>query len=144
MMDRRKIDSRIYWLLDELLPLSYHSDLTVAPHAYDPRSDTLYVNANPKIAAKWAETAYQFGKDAGVKYDRYHSVYGIDGQPRVSGSGLVWVRFVSPFEDDSSIGLHVWSRQPSHCQAEEQLGKYYAMFLERDGLEPMQVFQKFL
>lgn len=143
-MNREETQARIDWLLDELAPLSYHSDINVGPHAYDPKTDTIYMNANVRLPGKWAKIAYEFGNHDGMKYDRGFRFYGIDGQPRVSSDGLVWVRYVGDFLDGSKVGMNVWSQQPSHFDAEVQLGKFYGLFSERNGLEPFEVFKKYL
>jgi hypothetical protein len=98
----------------------------------------------PRSPPKWAETAYKFGKEDKVSYDRSYKIYGIDGQPRVSYSGLVWVRYIAPFEDNSRVGFNIWSLHPSHEQAEAQLGSYYGLWKFRDGLDPFEVMTKFL
>ena len=143
-MKDNEIQSRIDWLLDEISPLTYHSDILIAPHAYLPDSDTLHLDVMPRSPPKWAETAYKFGKDEKVSYDRSYKIYGIDGQPRVSCSGLVWVRYIAPFEDNCRVGLNIWSLHPSHEQAEAQLGSYYGLWKFRDGLDPFEVMAKFL
>jgi hypothetical protein len=116
----------------------------VYPRFYKNSTDTLYMEIYPLLTPRWAETCYQFAKQEGMKYDRDSRIYGIDGQPRVSYDGNVWARFLTDFEDSSKVALHIWSEQPSHREAEEQLGRLYGMFLERDNLEPIEVFRKFL
>jgi hypothetical protein len=128
--------------MKEIIPLTFHSDLYIVPHAYVPDSDTLHIDVMPRSPAKWAETAYRFGSQ-NTKYDRSFRLFGIDGQPRVNFSGLVWVRYLSDFLDDSKVGMNIWSQQPSHYKAEEQLMKLYGLFQERDGLEPIEVFRKY-
>ena len=78
-----------------------------------------------------------------MKYDRDTSIYRIDGQPRVSYSGQVWVRFIGGFIEGSRVALNITAYLPSHEDAEEQLGRLYGMWQERDGLEPMEAFRKF-
>jgi hypothetical protein len=109
---------------------------------YDKGRDSFHLSVRPKSAPMWAETAYKFSEEA--KYDRSFNVHGIDGQPRVSYSGLVWARYISDFMDGSKVVLNVESQQPSHSKAEEQLMRLYGKFQERDGLEPMEVFRKFM
>ncbi|UCG04922.1 MAG: hypothetical protein JSV83_13430, partial [Desulfobacterales bacterium] len=120
-MKENEIQSRIDWLLDEIAPLTYQSDFDVAPHAYLPDSDTLYLDVRPRSASRWAQVAHDFGHHEYMKFDRSYKIYGIDGQPRVSYSGLVWVRYIAPFEDNCRVGLNIWSLHPSHEQAEAQL-----------------------
>jgi hypothetical protein len=98
----------------------------------------------PRSPSKWAETAYKFGKDEKVSYDHSYKIYGIDGQPRVSYSCLVWVRYIAPFEDNSRVGLNIWSLHPSHEQAEAQLQSYYGLWQVRERLDPFEVMTKFL
>jgi hypothetical protein len=143
-LNDNEIQSRIDWLLDEIAPLTQNCNLGVYPHAYDPEVDTLYLDVTPRIQSKWFETAYQFAKHENMKYDRSYKIYGIDGQPRVSYSGLVWVRYLSPFEDGSNVGLNIWSQQPSHVDVEAQLGLYYSLWKERHDMEPIDVLQKFI
>ena len=143
-MNKQEIQARINWLLDELAPLSYHSDILISPHAYIPESDTIYLNVVPKSPAKWAETAYSFCQDNDFKYDRSHRLYGIDGQPRVSSDGFVWVRYIWDFLDGSKVGMNIWSQQPSHSAAECELGNYYRLWQCEHGMEPVDVLRKFL
>ena len=96
------------------------------------------------VAVSWARTAYKFSKMGNMKYGRAEGPYPIDGQPRVSYSGLVWARYVGDFVDGSKVSFNVLSEQPSHEDAEEQLTELYGRFLELDGLQPAEVFRKFL
>ena len=139
--DARK---RLDRLLSSLYPMAMHNDLEIYPRGYDVEADVLYLDVMAASFPMWADVAYEFANHEGMKYDRNYDVYGIDGQPRVSYSGLVWVRFLGDFEDESRVGMHIWSQQPSHIQAEEQLARYYSHFLERDGLEPMEVLMLYL
>jgi hypothetical protein len=139
-----RVQQRILWLMDEIYPITQHSDLGVLPLGYDAEGDILYMDVMPRSGPKWAETAYQFAKQGGMKYDRDSGVYGIDGQPRVSYSGQVWARYVGNFLDGSRVAFNVWSQQPSHREAEEQLGRLYGLFKSNDGLEPIDVLRKFL
>ena len=143
-MDKEAYSPRVVELLNELTPLTHHSDLMVYPRFYQHSTDTLYLEIYPLSAPRWAETCYQFAKHPRMKYDRDSSVYGIDGQPRVSYAGNVWARFLTDFEGGSKVALHIWAQQPSHADAEEQLGRLYGLFLNRDNLEPIEVFRKFL
>jgi hypothetical protein len=131
-------------ILNELVPLSYHSDIFVYPRYFDHETDTLYMEILPCSGPRWAQTCYQFATQEGMKYDRSGAVYGIDGQPRVSYDGLVWVRYIGDYEDGSKVAFHIWSQQPSHRAAEKQLEHLYALFLELDGLKPLEVFRRFL
>ena len=142
-MKANEINERVEWLFDEVSPLAYHSDLIIEPHAYLPDIDTLHIDVIPRSPAKWAKTAYEFGSQ-GMKYDRSFRIFGIDGQPRVDFSGMVWVRYVSDFLDGSKVAMNIWSEQPSHNYAERELMKYYGLWKARDGLEPMDVFRRFL
>lgn len=128
----------------QVVPLSYHDDLYVIPHSYDYINDILNIDVMPKSAPKWAETAYQFAKHGNMKFDKRYQPYGVDGQPRVATNGVVWVRFITPFVERSQAALHIWSRQPNHAAAEIQLMKFYRLFQKRDGLEPIDVFRKYL
>lgn len=141
-MKENEIDKRVNWLLDEISPLTYHSDFDVAPHAYLPDSDTLHINVIPKSPSRWAYIAHEFGCHD-VKYDRSHRVFNVDGQPRVDYSGMVWVRYVGDFLDGSNVAMNIWSRQPSHYMAERELAKYYGIWKERHDMEPIDVFRKF-
>jgi hypothetical protein len=130
----------------ELSPFGQHGDVIITPdwrNIYNPKTDTFRMIVIPRCAVNWAETAYKFAKQPGMKYDREREPYGIDGQPRVSSSGGLWVRYIGNFEDGSRVTFHIWSRQPSHGEAEEQLSRLYAFFKERDGLEPMHVFKAY-
>jgi len=138
------IEEKVIGLLDELIPLTQHSDLTLYHYGYSPSRSTLYLEILPRSSSNWASTAYRFANQPNMKYDRDASVYGIDGQPRVSSDGNVWVRFKQPFLENSNVALQISSNQPSHHDAEMQLMKYYGLFQERQGLEPAEVFQKFL
>lgn len=62
-----------------------------------------------------------------MKYDLGTSIYGIDGQPRVSGSGGVWVRFIGDFIDGSKIIMNIKTQHSSYPDADEQLGSLYKM-----------------
>ena len=141
-MDQEEIHSRINWLIGEIFPLTMHDDLVVSPQAYDKGTDTFHLDVMPQSAPLWADTAYHFAK--GAKYDNDYNVHGIDGQPRVSYSGLVWVRYISDFLDGSRVAFHVWSKQPSHKHAEQQLSNLYGLFQGLDDLEPIEVFRKFM
>ncbi len=143
-MDGERVQQRILWLMDEIRPITQHNDLDILPLGYSKDEDILYMDVIPRSDPKWAETAYRFAKQDGMKYDRDSGIYGIDGQPRVSYSGQVWARYIGQFLDGSRVAFHVWSQQPSHEDAEDQLGRFYGMFRERDGLEPIDVFRKFL
>lgn len=136
-------ESRICWLLKELSPLTQHSGLYISPHTYESRDDILHLEISPRSSQEWARTAYRFAKHDGMTYDRDSTVYGIDGQPRVSLSGLVWARYIGHFEDGSRVAFHISSLQPSHREAEEQLSELYGLFRERDGLEPVEVFERY-
>jgi len=138
-----KIQKRVNQLLSELKPLFQHSDILVTPSHYNQALDTLCLEVIPRSPISWAKTAYKFASQEDMKYDRDSQVYGIDGQPRVSYSGQVWARYVSSFVDSSKVAFHIWSQQPSHAEAEEQLAKLYGIFKERDGLEPMEVFRTY-
>lgn len=135
---------RIEMLLGELFPITQHSDLVVFPTSYNKKTDTLYTQVQPASPPKWAYTAHEFANHEGMKYDRDSEAFRVDGQPRVGGPGLVWVRYVGPFVDGSRVGLHIWSQQPSHEEAEQQLSELYGRFMELDGLEPIEVFRKFM
>ena len=137
------IQGRINQMLEELGPLADSEDYITYPHSYRPESDTLYLEVMPYAPSEWADIAYDFSERQGMKYDRDCSIFGIDGQPRVSYSGLVWVRFVSPLKNGATLGQHIWANLWTHDQAEDQLCKYYGKF-KKDGLEPMDVFKKFL
>jgi hypothetical protein len=145
--ERQKTRDRALGLEKDLAPLFQHPDLYVYfSHMgfYDPDSDIAYVNVYPRCPVNWASTAYRFAKQPGMKYDRRMMPYGVDGQPRVSSDGRVWVRYMGDFEDGSRVGLHIWSWQSSHQEAEEQLARLYGLFMERDGLEPVEVFRKYM
>ena len=141
-MDRRDTRERITHLFNEIYPITQHNDFEILPTAYDAESDIFYIQVIPISAPEWARVAYEFSK-GGMKYDRESNVFGIDGQPRVSYSGRVWVRYIGDFEDGSRMAFHIWSQQPSHSDAEEQLSRFYGLWQERDGLEPIEVFRKF-
>jgi hypothetical protein len=142
-LGKRKSSRRAYRLMKEVYPITQHNDIGVLPVGYSPEEDTLYLEVMPRSAPRWAETAYQFAKQEGMKYDRERSGYGIDGQPRVSYCGKAWVRFLTDFVGGSRVALHIWSQHPSHEEAEEQLVELYRLFKERDGLEPVEVFRKY-
>ncbi|MEW6664148.1 MAG: hypothetical protein AB1512_02860 [Thermodesulfobacteriota bacterium] len=142
-MDSRKSRRKGNLLLDEAYPLTQHNDIWVIPAGYSPEEDMLYLEVMPRSGTGWAESAYQFGRHEGMKYDPFMSGYGVDGQPRVSLCGQVWVRFVNRFLRNSRVSLHIWSQQPSHEDAEEQLARFYGLFREREGLEPIEVFRKY-
>jgi hypothetical protein len=140
---REKHRKRAQYLMHELEPLTQHPDLWFYPYAYNPIIDSLSIEVMPQVRVNWAETAYRFSKMGNMKYDQPSNAYRIDGQPRVSYSGLVWVRYICDFVDNSKLVFHILSEQPSHEEAEEQLGRFYGLFRERDGLEPIEVFKKF-
>jgi hypothetical protein len=143
MMDQKIMKQRIADLARIAVPLAENEDYLVTLNSYIPDSDTLYIDVMPYAPSEWADIAYDFSKKPGMKYDRSHESFGMDGQPRVSYSGIVWVRFVSPFEDGTTLGQNIWADMWTHAQAEDQLSRYYGKFME-DGLEPMEVFKKFL
>lgn len=138
-----KAFARYNWLIEELGPLKQHPDIEIYEPFYSYDRDILYVDVAPRSPPKWAKTAYKFASHEGMKYDRDSSVYGIDGQPRVSYSGLVWARCIEDFLDGSKVAFHIFSEQPLHREAEEQLAKLYSIFRERDNLEPMEVFRRY-
>ena len=140
-MERKDTRQRITSLFDEIYPITQHNDFEILPTAYDAESDIFYIEMMPVSAPEWARVAHEFSKN-GMKYDRRNDVFGIDGQPRVSYSGRVWVRYIGDFEDGSRVAFHIWSQQPSHRDAEEQLSRFCGLWQERDGLEPMEVFRK--
>jgi hypothetical protein len=142
-LDKEKIDQRIDWLLRELRPLQQHPDIFIYPNSYDADRDTMYFEVQPRTGTNWSETAYRFAQDC-MKYDRGSHIFGIDGQPRVSYSGFVWARYIGDYEDGSKVAFHIFSEQPSHREAEEQLGRLYSLFMERNGLEPMDVFGRYI
>lgn len=111
------------------------------PAGYDPEIETIYIEVIPRCPVNWARTAHHYAKHDGMVYDRDWGPYGIDGQPRVSSGGLVWVRYRSDFGGWNAT-LHIWAQQPSHREAEEQLGRFYGMFEERDGIDPIDVFRR--
>jgi hypothetical protein len=78
-----------------------------------------------------------------MRYDKNSGIYGTDGQPRVSFSGLTWVRYITDFVDGSKVTLHIWSDQKTHEAAEAQLSRFYGLFQEKDGLGPLEVFRKY-
>jgi hypothetical protein len=86
--------------------LAQHPDLSVAPHVYELEEDTLHVEIHPKSAPSWAETAYEFGEHPNMRYDKNSGIYGTDGQPRVSFSGLTWVRYITDFVDGAPRSLY--------------------------------------
>lgn len=135
---------KISKLLGNLAPLAQHSNIHVLPHSHNPISDTLNIEIIPRSSPKWAKTAFEFANHQNIKYDQDKSVYGIDGQPRVSYSGMVWVRYLTPFEENSKIALQIWSQQPSHSEAEEQLSEFYSLFQTRKGMEPIEVFKELM
>ena len=141
-MDRKDIRERITYLFNEIYPITQHNDFEILPTAYDAVRDIFYIEVMPVSAPEWARVAYEFSR-GGIKYDRGSDVFGIDGQPRVSYSGQVWVRYIGDFEDGSRVAFHICSQQPSHSDAEEQLSRLYGLWQERDGLEPIEVFRKF-
>ena len=103
-MDGERVQQRILWLMDEIRPMTQHNDLGILPLGYSKDEDILYMDVIPRSGPKWAETAYRFAKQDGMKYDRDTSIYPFDGQPRVSYSGGVWVRFIGDFMDGSKYG----------------------------------------
>jgi hypothetical protein len=123
-----EIQERISWLLEELRPMADSEDYMAYPHSYKPENDTLYLEIMPYAPSEWADIAYDFANKDGIKYDREYSICGIDGQPRVSYSGLVWVRFVSPFKDGATLGQNIWADLWTHDQAEDQLTRYSGSF----------------
>ena len=137
------VGQRVLLLVNAAYPLSQHNDFHASPFSYDPQDDVLYLDIIPRPRSRWADVAYGFSQHEGMKYDRDTSIYGIDGQPRVSYSGLVWVRFIGDFIYGSRVALNIVAPQPSHSDAEEQLGRLYGIWQERDGLEPMEAFRKF-
>jgi len=141
-MDKEKA-YRVGCLLDDLRPLEQHPDIDIYFNAYCIDEDTIYLDVIPRSESRWAETAYRFGKQEGMQYDRSPGIYGVDGQPRVSYDGLVWARYIGDFLDGSKVAFHVYSEQPSHRDAEEQLTELYRLFSERDGLEPIEVFKRY-
>lgn len=140
-MDSKAAEKKFLELLKSLYPLTQHSDLYVYPAGYDPESETIYIELIPRVPVHWSKVAYQYGRDKSMTYDREWEPYGIDGQPRVSSDGLVWVRYVTDFEG-SRAKVHIWAQQPSHGEAEEQLVEFYRLFREHEGIEPIQVFQR--
>jgi hypothetical protein len=142
-MDQQKIKKRIDRLLEDLRPLAQHNDISVYPTTYDIKNDAIHLEVIPKSSLEWAKTVYKFTIQPNLKYDRGSHIYGIDGQPRCSYSGMTFVRFISPFLDGSKVGLHIWSQQPSHEDAEDQLSELYRRFLSDDSLEPIEVFKKY-
>ncbi|MBI4775962.1 MAG: hypothetical protein HY788_17615 [Deltaproteobacteria bacterium] len=139
--ERRAAEEKLSGLLRDLYPLTQHSELYVYPAVYVPENDTLYVEVTPRSTINWARVAYQYAKEEEMLYDRDRGPYGIDGQPRVSYGGLVWVRYITDFEG-SKVALQIWAQQPSHRQAEEQLADFYRLFREHEGIEPIRVFQR--
>ena len=138
-----KTKQRISKLLKYLDPLFQHSNIFITPTVYIPKTNTLHLDITPRSSPEWAKIAYQFAHHDGMRYDKGTDVHGIDGQPRVSYSGCAWVRFINDFEDGSKVVLNIWSQQPSHRDAENQLKEYYGRFLVHDNLEPMEVFRKY-
>lgn len=143
-MSRKDSDDRALMLMKDVYPLSQHNDFFVYPLGYNSEIDALYLEVEPRQPSQWADVAYKFSQQEGMKYDRDTAVYHIDGQPRVSYSGTVWVRYVGDFEDGSRVALCIRSCQPSHSEAEEQLGRFYGIFKEKEALEPIDVFRKYL
>ena len=143
-MNQEKTQARISWLLDELKPVSEHEDYGASPSIYTPDTDIIYLDIMPYAPSEWADIAFEFAHKDGMKYDRDSSAYGIDGQPRVSFSGLVWVRFLGDFKDGANVGYNIWSDLWTPEQAENQLARYYRLFQERDGLNPVEVFREYL
>ena len=134
-------------LADDLYPISGHSEFVIKPHDYDAEIDTIHMLVMPKSACNWAKTAFKFGRQEGMKYDRSNKVHHHDGQPRVMITEKnFWnvARFIGDFEDRSKVALEIFSQQPVHYDAERQLGKYYAFWKVVDGLEPIEVFRKFV
>jgi hypothetical protein len=134
-------------LLEELCPLAYHSDIYIGPYLFDYKRDTLCMHVKPRMASAWAETAYKFGKQEGVTYDRRNDAYSHDGQPRViiTRNNLYdIVRFIGDFEDNSRVSFEIFSEQPSHYEAERQLAKFYCLWKVVDAMEPVDVFRKFI
>ena len=142
-MVRKNTRQRITTLFNEISPITQHNDFEILPTAYDAERDIFYIEVMPVSAPEWARVVYEFSKN-GMKYDRRSDFFGIDGQPRVSYSGQVWARYIGQFLDGSRVAFHVWSQQPTHEEAEEQLVRLYGLFKEREGLEPIDVFKKYL
>jgi hypothetical protein len=136
-------NEKISKLLKYLDPLFQHSNIFIEPTAYNLRTNTLHLDINPRSSPEWAKIAYQFAHHEGMRYDKETEVYRIDGQPRVSYSGFAWVRFINDFEEGSKVVLNIWSQQPSHMDAENQLKEYYGRFLVHDNLNPVGVFKKY-
>lgn len=143
-MGQEETLERIEWLMDEIRPLTQHNDFRVYPFAYKEKNDTLFLDVVPVSGPEWAKVAHRIARQGGMRYNRDTSVYHIDGQPRCSYGGQVWAGYVGDFLDGSRVALRVWSQQPSHRDAEDQLSSLYARFVELDGLEPIEVFQKYL
>lgn len=97
-----------------------------------------------KNRARWFEAAYDIGNHDGIKYDKDWTLYGIDGQSLCSYFGLVWARYIGDFLDNSKVGLNVMAQRPNHREAELQLAMLYGLLKDQDGLEPFEVFRKFL
>ena len=141
------LDYRAERLLEELYPLAYHSDIYIGPYLFDCRRDKVCMHVKPRMASAWAETAYKFGKQEGMKYDKSNETYSHDGQPRVMTTKDNFydvIRFIGDFEDNSKVSFEIFSEQPSHYEAERQLAKFYCLWKFVDGMEPIDVFRKFL
>jgi hypothetical protein len=133
-------------LVDELFPISGHSEFFITPHDYDAENDTIHMLVMPVMACNWAKTAYKFGRQKGMKYDSSNKTHPHGGQPRVMITEKnFWnvARFIGDFEDRSKVSFEIFSQQPSHYDAEKQLGQYYALWKVAHGLEPIDVFRKF-
>jgi hypothetical protein len=130
--------------MDELYPLTQNNDFHIFLVGYNLESDTLYLEIEPRVPHHWADVAYQFSQQEGMKYDRDTAIYPVDGQPRVSYSGLVWVRYKGDFEGGAKVALSIQSELPSHSDAEEQLARFYGLYKDRNGQEPIDVLRRYL
>jgi len=134
--------------LEGLTPLFQHSDFTYGFTGFDEEDGTISILMKVRSAPKWADAAYEYGHHENMKYDKPRKFFqGIDGQPRVFVTNDKFynaIRYKAPFLYKSNVSLNIWAEQPTHYDAERQLGKYYALWKVADGLEPIDVFRKFI
>jgi len=130
-------------ILESLEIMSQQNDLKTAVMAAWEEETGLVIGIDPARWAQYACLTVGSLMDMGFTYAPFNHFFGIDGQPRVSYTGNVWLTMAG-FVDGVEVILHVITDLGSHALAEYELLRFYSLVKERLCLEPLDLFRKMI
>jgi len=137
------VSPQLHLILETFRVLDQQNDLRITVMAVWESEKGIVLFIDPLRWAQYAFLTVSSLMALGFTYTPFNRFFEIDGQPRVSYTGNVWLT-VGGIINDLEVILHIISDLGSHALAENELLRFYSLIKERLGMEPIDLFRKML